>query len=91
MREVVVHRNFGQAQEMSSRFFDSVRTELAASSSGPFRDDLTDVLSRRDVVTASLAKGDEELLAMLRAIEVRMRRTLSYPVLDQRAAEQSDG
>jgi hypothetical protein len=87
MREVVGRRNFGQAQELSSGFFDSVRTEAAATSSGQFRNDLNDVLSRRDSVTASLAKGDEGVLEVLRAIEVRMRRSLNYPVPEEQAAK----
>lgn len=87
IREVVVRRNFGQAQEFSSGFFDSVRTEAAATSSGQFRNDLNDVLSRRDSVTASLAKGDEAVGEVLRTIEVRMRRALNYPVPEEQPAK----
>jgi hypothetical protein len=87
VREVVQRQNYGQAQELSSSFFDSVRTEAAATSVDEFRTVLNDVLSRRDAVTASLAKADPAILEILLMIEMRMRRALGYPTPQDPAAK----
>ena len=87
VREVVVRQNYGQAQELSSAFFDSVRKEAAASSLDDFRSVLTEVLSRRDSVTASLAKADPGIVEVLHTIEVQMRRALGYPVPKETTAK----
>jgi hypothetical protein len=86
VREVVVRSNYGQAQELSSAFFDSVRQEAAITPSGEFRPVLNGVLSRRDSVTASLAKAEPAVVEVLRMIEVEMRRALGYAVPQEAAA-----
>ena len=88
IREVVMRQNYGQAQELSSAFFDSVRRKAAATPLAEFRSVLNDVLSRRDSVTASLAKADTATLEALRMIEVQIRRALGYPVFEEAAATQ---
>jgi hypothetical protein len=87
VREAVQRQNYGQAQELSSSFFDSVRAEAAATSVDEFRTALNDVLSRRDAVTASLAKADPAILEVLVLLEVRMRRALGYPTPQEPAAK----
>lgn len=87
IREVVVRQNYGQAQELSSAFFDSVRREAAATPLAEFRSVLNEVLSRRDSVTASLVKADAGSLEALRTIEVQMRRALGYPVPEDAASK----
>jgi hypothetical protein len=87
VREVVVRQNYGEAQELSSAFFDSVRREASATPVDEFRTVLNDVLSRRDSVTASLAKADPGILDVLRTIEAQMRRALGYPVPQESTAK----
>jgi hypothetical protein len=87
IREVVMRQNYGQAQELSSAFFDSVRREEAATPLAEFRSALNEVLSRRDSVTASLVKADAGTLEALRTIEVQMRRALGYPVPEDAASK----
>lgn len=87
LREVVMRQNYGQARELSSAFFDSVRREAAATPLDEFRSVLDEVLSRRDAVTASLAKADAAILEALRTMEVRMRRALGYPVAEEGAPQ----
>jgi hypothetical protein len=87
LREVVMRQNFGQAQELSSAFFDGVRREAAATPLDEFRSVLNEVLARRDAVTASLAKADAGILETLRAMELQMRRALAYPVPEEAAAK----
>jgi hypothetical protein len=78
LREVVMRQNYGQAQDLSSAFFNSVRDEATATPPSEFRDALNDVLSRRDAITASLTRADPGAGEMLHAIAVRMRGVLGY-------------
>lgn len=87
VREVVVRQNYGQARELSSAFFDSVRREAGATPLDDFRSVLNEVLSRRDSVTASLAKADPGVVEVLHTIEVQMRRSLGYPVPQEMTAK----
>jgi hypothetical protein len=80
LREVVTRQNYGQAQELSSAFFDSVRTEAAATPLGDYRSALNDVLARRDALTASLTKADPGTVEALSTIEAQVRRALGYPL-----------
>ncbi len=43
---------------------------------------LTSVLSRRDAVTAALAKADPAVVSTLTMVERDLRRALDYPVPD---------
>lgn len=83
VKDVVARQNYGQAQELPSAFFDEVRNEAAATPSGEFRSVLDQVLSRRDVMTAALAKAEPGILETLRTIEMQIRRALGYPVPDE--------
>jgi hypothetical protein len=80
LKEVTSRQNYGQAQTLSSGFFDRVRETAADTRANAYRDALTDLLAKRDTVTASLAKGDPTVIEILRTIEVRLRRALGYPL-----------
>lgn len=86
LREVVMRQNYGQAQALSSSFFNGVSGEVAATPLNEFREPLTEVLSRRDSVTAALTKGDPAAVELLHAIEVRIRSALGYPLPPESAA-----
>jgi hypothetical protein len=73
-------QDYGQAQVLSSAFFDQVRQEAAGTPVSAFRDVLSDVLSRRDLVTSSLAKADPAVVEILHTVEVRIRGGLGYPL-----------
>jgi hypothetical protein len=87
VQEVVLRQNYGQAQELSSAFFDSVRKEAAATPLDEFRSVLDEVLSRRDAVTASLTKADQGTVQALTTIELQLRRALGYPLPQEPAAK----
>jgi hypothetical protein len=87
INEVVMRQNYGQAQELSSAFFDEVRAEAAATSMDEFRSVLQDVLSRRDSVTALLTKADPSVRDVLHTIEVQIRRVLGYSLPQDPAAQ----
>jgi hypothetical protein len=78
VKEVTMRQNYGQAQELSSSFFNGVRAEAAATPDGGFRDALNEVLARRDSVTAALTKADPGVIEILHMIELRLRRALGY-------------
>ena len=87
VRDVAARQDYEQAQELSSMFFDSVREEASAVVGEEFRSVLNEVLSRRDTVTASLAKADPEVIDVLRSTELALRRVLGYPVPLETPAE----
>lgn len=87
VREVIIRQNYGQAQELSSAFFDTVRKEAAATPLDQFRSVLNEVLSRRDGITASLTKADPGTVEALHTIEVQMRQALGYPLPQEPAAK----
>lgn len=78
LREMALRQDYGQALELSSSFFDAVRGEAASSPDPALRDGLSEVLAKRDAVTAALAKGDLAVLETLHGIEIRLRRALGY-------------
>ena len=80
LTQLVAQQDFGQAQTMSSRFFDAVRAEATASPDPRLRDALGAVLQQRDAVTASLTRADPSTLVTLTDIQRSLRRALGYPV-----------
>ena len=80
VREVTTRQNYGQAQELSSSFFDRVRSEAAMTPDSTFRDALNEILARRDSVTAALTKAELGVTETLHTVELRLRRTLGYPL-----------
>lgn len=78
--EAVAALNYGQAQQLSSRFFDGVGAEAARTPVVAFKAALEAVLQNRDQVTSALARGDQAAIEPLRRSEMRLREALGYPV-----------
>lgn len=51
-------KNYGTALQYASRFFDRARVMAGAAESPQLRQALQEALSRRDAITAGLARGD---------------------------------
>lgn len=80
IREAVGSLNYGNAQQLSSTFFDGVRAEASITPVAPFKTALEAVLQARDQVTAALARGDQAALEPLRRSELQLREVLGYPI-----------
>ncbi len=70
-----------KALAMSTRFFDLVRAEVGRTASAEVRTALSEVLARRDVVTASLARRDPAVRATLDEIRGSL-----HPLLREQGA-----
>ncbi len=79
LQDAVVSGNYGQAQALSSPFFDQVR-DAGAGADATARTALDAILMRRDTVTAGLARGESSVREVLVPIERELRRALGYPV-----------
>jgi hypothetical protein len=77
--DAVSAQNYGQAQALSSKFFDAVRSEATRTAAGSLRDALEKVGGMRDPVTASLTRGDPQALTLLRDAETLVRNALGFP------------
>ena len=81
LQDAVVSGNYGEAQALSSTFFDLVRDEAAHDDRrGRPAAALDAILTRRDAVTAGLARGEGSVREVLVPIERELRRALGYPV-----------
>jgi hypothetical protein len=80
LKDVAARQNYGAARELSSAFFDAVRKEAAIVMEDRLRNGLSDILARRDAVTAALANGDPSVTATLYEIERLLRDALGFPV-----------
>ncbi len=78
--DAVAAMNYGDAQRLSSQFFDEVRAELGRTANPGFRSTLEKIMARRDQVTASLAQADRSALDPLRDSARELRRALGYDV-----------
>jgi hypothetical protein len=78
LTDAVARKDYGQAQQLSSAFFDRVRAETA-STDASLASGLSSVLGGRDVVTSALARGDGTVVEQLRQIELQLRQLLGYP------------
>ena len=79
VREEVVLQNYGEAQALSSKFFDGVRAEASATPVIAFKAPLEAVLQTRDQVTAALARADQTSGESLHQSELQLREALGYP------------
>lgn len=79
LTEEVLVMNYGQARELSSQFFDRVQAESTSLRESAFGPVLADVARKRDEVTASLARGDQQALGPLRQVQILLREALGYP------------
>jgi type II secretory pathway pseudopilin PulG len=77
--DAVSAQNYGQAQALSSKFFDAVRAEATRPAAGSFNDALEKVVRMRDPVTASLTRGDPQALTLLGDAETLVRNALGFP------------
>jgi hypothetical protein len=80
LHDAVASGNYGEAQALSSPFFDAVRGEVTKGPDPTARTALDAILMRRDTVTAGLARGDSSVREVLVPIERELRRALGYPV-----------
>jgi hypothetical protein len=80
IREAVVSLNYGNAQQLSSTFFDGVRAEASLTPVAAFKTALEAILQSRDQVTAALARGDQAAVEPLRRAELQLREALGYPI-----------
>jgi hypothetical protein len=80
LRDAVWSRNFGAAQSLSSPFFDAVRDEAGRLSEAETRKRLDEILAKRDLVTARLARSEASVQEPLDAIERELRRALGFPL-----------
>ena len=60
------NQNYGEAQKLSSRFFDDLRAELDRSPNAPYRQSLETIFTRRDAVTSGLTRADAATIGALR-------------------------
>jgi hypothetical protein len=72
--------NYGQAQELASKFFDQARAEATSTPVPSFRMALERILQSRDRVTAALTRGDPAVVEILRNAQLQLRAALGYPV-----------
>ena len=64
--DLTQNQNYGEAQKLSSRFFDDLRSELDHSPNAPYRQTLETIFARRDAVTSGLTRGDAATIGPLR-------------------------
>jgi len=77
--DAVSAQNYGQAQALSSQFFDAVQAEATRTAAGTFKDALEKIVPMRDPVTASLTRGDPQALTFLQDAETLLRNALGFP------------
>lgn len=80
LQDAVFTADYGEAQALSSPFFDRVRDEVAKTGDASVRTALDAILMRRDTVTAGLARGEGSVREALVPIERELRRAIGYPV-----------
>ena len=80
LQDAVASGNYGEAQALSSPFFDQVREEAAKTGEASVRTALDATLMRRDTVTAGIARGESSVRDVLVPIERELRRALGYTV-----------
>jgi len=80
LEDAVASGNYGEAQALSSLFFDAVREELTKGPDRSARTALDAILMRRDTVTAGIARGEGSVREALVPIARELRRALGYPV-----------
>jgi type II secretory pathway pseudopilin PulG len=64
--EQTQNQNYGEAQKLSTKFFDDLRGELDRSPNAAYHGTLDNIFGRRDAVTAGLTRGDATIIGPLR-------------------------
>jgi hypothetical protein len=81
LKDVAAARNYGQAQELSTKLFDTMRAESGqVSRVGGLAAALEAVLGMRDAVTAALTRSDPAAVDVIQQAEARLRQGLGYAV-----------
>jgi hypothetical protein len=86
--DAVSAQDYGQAQTLSSQFFDALRAEAARTTAGSVKGGLEKIAGMCDSVTASLTRADPQALTLLRDAEAHVREALgrSRPTTAHEAA-----
>jgi type II secretory pathway pseudopilin PulG len=79
LMRAVSAQNYGEARELSSRFFDDARSEASRTPEPAFAQSLEAALGLRDAVTAALAQADSKAIEPLRQVEARLEGALGPP------------
>jgi len=66
-------RNYGEAQKLSNTYFDDVRKEIDRDRGAAYSGKLEAILTRRDAVTAGLARAEAPTAGILRQTLGEMR------------------
>jgi len=74
--EKTEEKNYGEAQKLSTDFFDRVRSEIPRARKASLQSLLEFTLQKRDAVTAGLTKGDLATLDLLRQILIGFRQAV---------------
>ena len=83
LSDSVVARNYGDASNQATAYFDRVAAEMASESQAASQAVLQGIHQTRDRVIASLARTEPAVLDTLREQEHALRRALGYPVPDR--------
>jgi predicted transcriptional regulator len=70
------NQNYGEARNLSKAFFDNLRQEVDRDQNATYKQDLENILSGRDAVTAGLARADASTAATLRQYLAQMQQLL---------------
>jgi hypothetical protein len=79
LADLAAERNYGQAEKLSSTFFDDVRAEAGRTREPEAGKALTGVLAARDAVTAGLTKADPGVVEVLRKAAGLLQAVLEKP------------
>ncbi len=75
--EKTAARDYGEAQELSTKFFDQVRLEMPRNTQPQLQSALGSVLRMRDSVTVGLTKGDPATLDLLQQMMRQFRQAVA--------------
>ncbi len=81
--DAVVARNYGEASDQATRYFDRVAAEMNVGSQAGVQTALQNIHQTRDRVVAALARSEPMVIETLREQEHALRRALGYPVPDR--------
>jgi hypothetical protein len=68
----IANRNYGNAADLSARFFDHVRALSENTNDGATRDQLQQILAEREPVSSGLAKNDPGIEPQVRGMIQRL-------------------
>lgn len=76
--DTVTEKNYGEAQKLSTDFFDEVRAEIMRTDKAELKSALESVLQARDSMTAGLAKADPGVVNVLDELKKQIGRFLEH-------------